>query len=543
MKKCMFYGGRAIGLVAAMVLSAGPVLAATFYVDPSGSNFTGDGSSGSPWKTLSRACAQARAQGDVITVRAGTYTDNSQCDLAIGVSVIGAGKDVTSINTTQSRYILAGSNPTGSTVDGNNTISGLTLNGQNAATEGITSYGRNNQVIHDCAFLNFTSRGMAVFGKYGFNGQGGFWKSSCNGSESTGVWCDSDITQNRPPAAGEWATGVQVFNNTFINCKLYPAALEGALIHDNTINNADSGIGHTGFWYKGCKIYGNTITLANVGWSSIAIELWELSEDTEVYDNVVNSWISLGVNTRGNTSSPYSLRVHGNRIDSSISSGDKMPALEIVTHISDVLIHNNYIHGPNAFSAGMGIWGKGTVRNITIRHNAIHGVAGDGIMINSNVLNPLSDIDDVFVYNNIIELSGGTAITCWQNVPSGHIDGVIAMNNVIVSANYAMVSGGGTNIGTTKGCEFRNNICNVALDIVPGWGTVGLTESDNVSGNAELLNTGARPNPYYEPASANANVVNAGLDVGVSFLGSAPDLGMFEWADDVPSPPESLRAN
>lgn len=37
------------------------------------------------------------------------------------------------------------------------------------------------------------------------------------------------------------------------------------------------------------------------------------------------------------------------------------------------------------------------------------------------------------------------------------------------------------------------------------------------------------PFPYFAPASATANVVDRGMNVGLPFLGAAPDLGALEY--------------
>src|SRR6185436_4176413 len=45
--------------------------------------------------------------------------------------------------------------------------------------------------------------------------------------------------------------------------------------------------------------------------------------------------------------------------------------------------------------------------------------------------------------------------------------------------------------------------------------------------NPTVTKTGIRPQPYYLPA-AGSSLINAGLDVGLSYQGSAPDIGAYE---------------
>ena len=65
------------------------VNAATYYIDPNGSNKGGIGSKNNPWQSLSYACSQVQNAGDIIWINAGNYTDNSTCNLALGVSIKG----------------------------------------------------------------------------------------------------------------------------------------------------------------------------------------------------------------------------------------------------------------------------------------------------------------------------------------------------------------------------------------------------------------------------------------------------------------------
>jgi Protein of unknown function (DUF1565) len=60
------------------------------YNDPSGSD-SNNGSSSSPWKTLSYAYSKATSSGNIIQVNADTYHNIVQNKLAVGVSFEGAG--------------------------------------------------------------------------------------------------------------------------------------------------------------------------------------------------------------------------------------------------------------------------------------------------------------------------------------------------------------------------------------------------------------------------------------------------------------------
>ena len=54
-----------------------------------------------------------------------------------------------------------------------------------------------------------------------------------------------------------------------------------------------------------------------------------------------------------------------------------------------------------------------------------------------------------------------------------------------------------------------------------------ISNNSNFSGNPQIKKTGDRWGDYYEPAAAS-NLIDAGYDVGLSYAGSAPDVGRWE---------------
>src|SRR5258706_15547930 len=71
-------------------------LANVFYVTVTGNDASGDGTASNPWKTLMYAVTKVAAnQGHTIQVGAGTFVENGLVEVPLGVSILGAGKDVT----------------------------------------------------------------------------------------------------------------------------------------------------------------------------------------------------------------------------------------------------------------------------------------------------------------------------------------------------------------------------------------------------------------------------------------------------------------
>ncbi|HEY3373308.1 MAG TPA: DUF1565 domain-containing protein, partial [Prolixibacteraceae bacterium] len=84
-------------LLKIFILLSIPVYSAKYYVDVAGNN-SNNGSIGSPWRTLTYACGKVTTPGDVIHLDAGTFNETARADLAVGVSLEGAGTDQTVIN-------------------------------------------------------------------------------------------------------------------------------------------------------------------------------------------------------------------------------------------------------------------------------------------------------------------------------------------------------------------------------------------------------------------------------------------------------------
>ena len=538
---------RKILLIVFVLILPLQVWATTYYIDENGDD-EDDGSVESPWATLSHACGEVSGSTDVIHVNAGTYTDNTECTLALGVDIEGAGKSSVTINTTASTYIKAYSNATGPCVDGSNEISGIKIDGGDSASIGIRSYGRNNQTIHDCEFEDFTSSGIAAFGRHGVEGAGDFVIMECSAPATACSYCGNDYALNEPPGTNDWGTGIEIYNNTLTDSKLFISALSGALIHDNTIDNSGStraGIGHTGVWFKGCKIYNNTITLSDTNTSLFAVELWELSDGCEIYNNISNGAISIDTSTEGKGSSSYVLSFYNNTISSDLeATGTLAAALEITSWISDVEIYGNYIRGPQAFDRGLSIWGRWSVSNITVRNNVFYDIKGDMIFIQTyqhqeDPADP-TNIDDIYIYNNVFEKAAdGTsqAVTLHQEDADGAIDGVLIKNNIILDCDNVLVLAGPGwgehTIGDNTDNELKYNYY-YDSSLVYNYGTGGYSASNNTNANPQLNYAGSRPLPYYRPLSGSANIVNAGVDVGLAYEGDAPDIGAYEYDDSNP---------
>ena len=233
-----------------LIVSSSPVKAATtYYIDPSGNDTTGNGTS-TPWKTLYKACSTVSGAGDIIHVNAGTYTETQTCILAVGVSIEGDG--ITSIihsNVTEGggRYksTIEAISPEGT--NGNQHISFLKLDGNNLTADWAIHFGgRSNVSIHDTTIVDFFNFGVTMAGR----------------------------NDGQAIAPTIYATGNTFYNNTIDNCAWYDGwgrgdlnigGQEGMLIHDNNLKQDSRPSGQNGWpikytndgYLKGLKIYNN----------------------------------------------------------------------------------------------------------------------------------------------------------------------------------------------------------------------------------------------------------------------------------------------
>lgn len=504
-----------------------------YYVSTNGNNQTNDGSLNNPWATLSFTCSHAKAFGDIIHVNAGTYTDNAQCVLAPGVKIQGASSATVTIKSTANPYISAVSAVP--TVDGSNEITGIKFigGGSNGA---ITSTGRSNQLIHDNVFQNFPiQNGVLVQGKAPV-----FITTettlTCHTTASASITQPNALCTVEPDAT-EWATGVQIYNNTATNTSFIAHTLKGAKIHDNTIDNSAnpgvSAFGHTAFFWNGVDFFNNTLHINSNTQTTINLEVWEIQNDTKFHDNVFDGWCSLILNT-GGISTPYSFEVYNNDFSSNVTARGIGGALEIGYSVSNVRVSGNFVTNTgrnNTYARAFDLWGSGIINGITCSENVIYNVNGAAIEINSTFVTPgarlhPAHIANVYIYNNAFDtMAHGTssAILLSNDASSGTLDRVIVKNNIITNVSY------GVNFyprpQTMSGNVYSHNVINMATGDVNSLGIATFTIGTTYNFVPEILASGSRWKSYYAPNGPNSNLVGQGADVGLPYSGAAPDLG------------------
>ncbi|WP_227014009.1 carbohydrate-binding protein [Paenibacillus psychroresistens] len=511
-----------------------PPPGSTYYVSPSGNDSSGTGASGNPWKTLAYAAAHVPAGvGSTIYLTAGTFVETKPALIPLGVNIQGAGEANTilsssgvtlapGINPSAADYKLwyDGSliqlisphytvfrDPTSAVIapaNGNQTITGFTIDGNSKSLKaGVWVENRNNVTLHHVTFKNLDQRG-AVFGP---------------GDKDWFVY----------PAY--YMTGTKIYNCTFINSgknlgdesigNLNIAQLDGADIYNITINDNQGGYGikfiYDGY-LKNVKIHDSTITVSESDpmWGeNISIELWNLGTGNEIYNVNCNTWLSL-VNHPGIFDAPVgteNMKVHGVRMID-LDGDSAKEAIEIAA--PGIEVYDSYFQNKGF---GMALWDMGH-KNISIHNNIFYNTtehsnwAGAGAIYIDN--SRTWSFTNINIYNNVFDTYMNAV-----KVTGSNISGVNVINNAFLNVGVSDLEAVGSNI------VFKNNLKYNAVS--KPWVINGATtQANNILGNPGYLNTGSRWDTFYKPSTASSFAVDKGLNVGLPYNGSAPDIGRWE---------------
>ena len=497
--------------------------AATYYISPTGNDNTGTGSITNPWKTLKKATSTVTTPGNIIFVKAGTYVENSTSTLAVGVSIEGEGalSIIKASFSTVFQMIIEAHSPEGT--NGNQHISNISMDGQNSTSWAIQIQGRSNFSIHDCIIYNFAQRGI--------------------------VWGGRDDNGDAPPTI--YATGNKFYNNTVTNCASFDGTYgygclniggqDGMLIYNNTIVTTGNMPGWPiKLWneghIKGCKIYNNTLKRPpfpyqynGIGnYFDFCIEMF-YEQGLEIYNNIIEGSVDLNYQTKG--AYAYSAYIHDNVFGRTAQAAHCETGIWLEFQTEGLIIENNTfknISQPVMFSLRPGSF----MNDITIQKNLAYNIGKTdgtregyaiGIIVNDNSTNYTAS--NWFVYNNtFLALPGANAPYFGVNIPGGNSsNNVKLINNIITNFNYYAVS---CDYGShLNGLQVRNN-----------------TKYNNGSNNAILFDNG-NPSNYtntgnitvnpvldanHIPVVGSSPCIDAGINVGLPYNGSAPEMGFYE---------------
>ena len=546
MKTIQFPKWKSVSLCLVMLtLLLSSVSATTFYISPSGNDATGTGTAANPWRSLYKATATVAGNGDIIHVNAGTYIETLQCLLKPGVSIEGDGVSsvIQSTLTADWQAILVASSPEGT--NGNQHIANLKFDGQNLTNFwGIYVGGRSNVSMYNCTVENFKDRGIIFGGR----------------------------NDNLDGAPFIYATGNSFHHNIVNNCAAYntPNGIygrgclniggqEGMLIYNNTITQNQRPDGFNGWPIKayndghinGVKIYNNTlIKIRNSatypgenGWD-FAIELFNES-GLEIYGNTIQGSIDMNFQSKG--AYPYSVYIHDNIIGQPVLNPNYESAIIFEFDTETAIVENNII---NNVAGGVlfNTRNLSQVSNITIQKNLFSNI-GRGVYGNGN--NGVgvgfytegtdnATITNVAIHNNTFVAAPGNApffgllVNC---IATGTMTNLSIKNNIFQGFYNTWFRAAAANNINTLVINNNNLYLNAQSNAVDFTGTpANYITAGNTNNNPLFVS------PTNFQLQSASPLIDAGVYVGLPYVGAAPDKGYAEYSSAIANTPPTAFA-
>src|SRR3989339_82682 len=474
-----------------------------YYVDPSGSDSTSnDGSSSKPWKTLAYAVTKVPVgQGCTVHLNAGTYNETQQSVVPVGVNIEGTGVNSTIINSSYAGILL--SLQSSSLTNGNQVISNLAIRGNNIVKEAIRVSKRHNVVMRELDIRDIAENGIILYGddSTGYSNNLNIYNSSF-----------SNISTNLPVGWFKYDQGAIRMHR-----------IDGCEIRNVVITNLLSTQGGGIKFYlpnnpavKNLKIHD-----CNIVSRYLDIELWSMSDGCEIYNNKFHGWLSLLGSGKGAKS--YGLYIHDNTFIYSIENlyvvnGTDQGKYCIELTISDVIIERNYFEGYPQGEIDM--WENKTNNNITINNNIFYNQQWHAIFAGVP-----EGFNNFKIYNNVFHCSKGAAPALKMRFALGG-----TLNNVDIKNNIFMGDNLGNAVITREGTVSLTNavFSNNLTYQINNTDLSGFTQSSNLTGtNPQIRDTGIRWDTYYQ-LNSNSPCIETGVNVGLPYIGNAPDIGRWE---------------
>lgn len=506
-----------------LILVASVAQATKWYASPTGG---GNGSIGSPW-TIIVACANASA-GDTIVPVDGIYTITARLNIPIAVSIIGsdAAKVIFNCSYSSSNFALESVGLS----YGNQLLQGFTIDGNMIGSIGIYIKNRHNVDCNKIVVKNFHDRGINNM-------------NPTAGGAPFVMGCD--ITNCRVVNSAHFGTSGSFGNIWYDGCKDY-------VIKNNYIEASFRLADSAGY---ALKIISNANCLID-------------SNDIRVINHDDNLHAAFALECNHNWGG---VTITNNNFQGQCDFAGYM-TIQGVYGYSMKILYNTVGHPELTTYQQVGMrieyepttGREGIFEGVEIAYNRIKNVTY-GIIIESNFVNTLQNVN---IHHNIFAPLGilgqtynyGVGI---MNSSGGVIDALIRDlyidNNVFIASDVAGTKQSAaielpTKV-TTKNIRIRNNIMigfdNAAIITRYATGTLdSVYVQNNILYNNEfsndlryfgitptnLINNGnLKLNPQFVANNLDYHLkdvspaIDAGINIGFEFLGTAPDIGVYEY--------------
>jgi len=470
------------------------------------------------------------AQGDTIYVM-GTNTTTAIAYLKLNTSVMAYDTNAKIISTITGGTVFSYYSAT--IVNGSTSqISGIEFDGQNVAYGAIMSSRVGGMLIKDNYIHNFKSVGIHLY---------------------------------NPATTAPTCVGTSIYNNVVINCAsyLYPGSYgniwtmgqKDLIVRKNIITAPFLAGDSAGFAFKAshlenAKIDSNDFRVLNhndgTRWA-FALEInWSFGGNEIAYNNF-QGIVDIAGNNPTKGAYDYCVAIHDNTIGHPELTaywqlGILIEAGSAGGATRDILIYNNTTRN---VATALSIYHIGTaaLENIKYHHNVTYNVGrteggGSGYAVSISGNYPGSTVRNVEIDNNtfIAGNTNGTSVTA-LSLSGGSIERNIKFRNNIVDGfpNAAILTPGSPTTGSIDTLILQNNVIfNCGNSNNPKWYGIiptHLTNTGDIKADPLFVGSGNYRLQELSPA------VNAGLNVGLPYLGSAPDIGAYEYA----SPAEIVK--
>jgi hypothetical protein len=430
-----------------------------WYVSPSGSDSSGDGTYLHPWKTFAYACTQVTTAGDIIRGSGGVFIETEQWVIESGVNIEGNIGNTTVISHYQGGdvndallYLSGGTNV-------GQYIIGIDFNGDNLlGGTCITVYDRSNIDFNYCTVKDFYRSGIRLTGDSAGNEGNKVHnciQTNCGGG--TGQDYESYLFIKNQ-------TGFEYYSNTLIQ------TFRGSGLSRDAIRYEEGN--------RGCKIYNNNLTGLWGGddWTFL-FEAWENTKTDvgyglEIHHNTIVGLFDFGSGTRKGTY-VYSVWWHHNTSGENVTHGPDVArtGLEFEEICYDIRINNSTFKNLDRSIYFCRNNTDGDFRRVNIHNNIIRDVPysysnvdingtkhafGAGIVFAGEYSN--AHLEDILIRNNAITAYGAAhgGVGVWIDT-RGTVSNVALQGNIIqgfAEAPYGTVDGGGSWDGLIE----QNNI-------------------------------------------------------------------------------------